>query len=302
MAWSAKGGVGPGKGAGSSGKAAIAPEAWRPRKGVIRSIAKRTKGKGRGDIKGMGKGKKGKGLARPRSWRESSVSVASLPGAGGRVNGAKGGTARAKGKGKSMRKGKDGGPYVVSSSAAQGAASGGAASDAFARARGALKGKSRGKGKGVASPGKGKGEGKAMRRTLRRGLGKMAVKSKGRAKGESAGERVGKGNVDGGDRWKGKAKGKGADWSQGKGADRGQSKGADRGPGKGKAKGKEGNAMGQLSAEDRELMKKITIVAQLDKVPDGPPAMHVRKEGGGFHKGGTDAGVLSSRWGANFGR
>lgn len=97
-----------------------------------------------------------------------------------------------------------------------------------------------------------------------------------------------------------------------------QRKGKSKGKGKGRADNKRsqnwvvaGDAMdaaepldNPLTAEDRQMMKKITIVAQLDKVPNPPAVMQ------GIHMGksskrasnGSDEGSLSSRFGANFGR
>lgn len=61
------------------------------------------------------------------------------------------------------------------------------------------------------------------------------------------------------------------------------------------------SALEQLSAEDRRMMKKITIVAQLDKVPKPHPAMLGMSNGRGRRSSG-DSGSLSSRFAANFGR
>ncbi|CAE8606783.1 unnamed protein product, partial [Polarella glacialis] len=61
------------------------------------------------------------------------------------------------------------------------------------------------------------------------------------------------------------------------------------------------SAMDKLTSEDKRLMKKITIVAQLDKVPKPHPAMQgmsLGRSGGGR---GRDGGSLSSRFSANYG-
>jgi len=77
--------------------------------------------------------------------------------------------------------------------------------------------------------------------------------------------------------------------------------------GKGTGKGREreerherrgdGDAVGRLSADDERMMKKITIVAQLDKVPKPTSAMQ------GFSMGSRNrserGGSLSRRFGAN---
>jgi len=62
-----------------------------------------------------------------------------------------------------------------------------------------------------------------------------------------------------------------------------------------------GNAVDSLSADDRRMMKKITIVAQLDKVPKPPPAMRGAAVSEGRSSRGQ-GGSLSSRFGANFDR
>jgi len=59
-----------------------------------------------------------------------------------------------------------------------------------------------------------------------------------------------------------------------------------------------------LSAEDQRMMKKITIVTQLDKVPKPPLAMQRLTAGKGKMKASLNSGSLSlsNRFGANFGR
>lgn len=59
------------------------------------------------------------------------------------------------------------------------------------------------------------------------------------------------------------------------------------------------NPLDRLTAEDKRLMKKITIVAQLDKVPRPPPAMQGMTLGNGRRSGG-ESGGLSSRFAANY--
>mmetsp|Transcript_4820 Transcript_4820/g.12102 ORF Transcript_4820/g.12102 Transcript_4820/m.12102 type:complete len:354 (-) Transcript_4820:132-1193(-) len=56
-----------------------------------------------------------------------------------------------------------------------------------------------------------------------------------------------------------------------------------------------------LSAEDRKLMKNITVVAQLDKVPEPAADFYVFMRSGGANAGGRDRGPLSSRFGADDG-
>lgn len=59
----------------------------------------------------------------------------------------------------------------------------------------------------------------------------------------------------------------------------------------------------ELSLEDRQLMKKITIVAQLDRTPEPSPAMRSFAAGNRSRNFTFErAGSLSSRIGANFGR
>uniref|UniRef100_A0A7S1WB13 Uncharacterized protein n=1 Tax=Alexandrium catenella TaxID=2925 RepID=A0A7S1WB13_ALECA len=106
-------------------------------------------------------------------------------------------------------------------------------------------------------------------------------------------------------------------WSRARGASKGKAKGYAKGKGKGSMRGFSDDYDGgagyrpgtvdadqTLSNEDRKMMKKITIVAQLDKVPKPPPAM----QGLALNKGGKrsssprDSGALSSRFGANFDR
>jgi len=57
-----------------------------------------------------------------------------------------------------------------------------------------------------------------------------------------------------------------------------------------------------LTAEDRQMMKKITIVAQLDKVPKPPAAMQTMASRGMKRSSSTGGNTLSSRFGANFER
>lgn len=61
------------------------------------------------------------------------------------------------------------------------------------------------------------------------------------------------------------------------------------------------SAMEQMSQEDLKMMKKITIVAQLDKVPKPLPAMQGMVVGKGKRNGPSgDSGTLSRRFAANF--
>lgn len=125
---------------------------------------------------------------------------------------------------------------------------------------------------------------------------------------------------------KGKGKGKAEPWAKGKGrgsgalsltdqpGSRGRGRGKDaeidawaraRGSGKGGSnlagtrRGTDAASLDALSEEDRSMMKKITIVAQLDKVPEPLPFM---SDWTGSRPSGAIPGSLSSRFGANFGR
>merc|ERR1712008_130219 len=106
-------------------------------------------------------------------------------------------------------------------------------------------------------------------------------------------------------------------WSRARGANKGKSKGKGRSQGSGKGtegngdvtttgarqdtpRGVRGASVEQsLSSEDRRMMKKITIVAQLDKVPKPPVAMQSALLGSRKRSISPGAsGSLSSRFGA----
>lgn len=157
---------------------------------------------------------------------------------------------------------------------------------------------------------------------VKRGRNKGAAKGAGRGKGKS--RKGGSGNAlalrsdsySKGYGKKGYSKGKGGGKGFGGGGGWAQEWQDDRfeggyddygkgGGGKGyggASRGPEPKATDQLSAEDRRMMKKITIVAQLDKVPKPHPAMHNMSSKGGGRRSSGDGGSLSSRFAANFGR
>merc|ERR1712070_376484 len=99
------------------------------------------------------------------------------------------------------------------------------------------------------------------------------------------------------DRWDRNSKGgKGETWDGPSTGRQGYSDGGWSGQRHNSGKGG-GNAVDSLSADDRRMMKKITIVAQLDKVPKPPPAMRGSAAGEGRPSRGQ-GGSLSSRFGA----
>ncbi|CAJ1360698.1 unnamed protein product [Effrenium voratum] len=156
-----------------------------------------------------------------------------------------------------------------------------------------------GKGK---SKGKGKGFGWDPRRvnrlcdtfqTMRKGQSKgKATKSKGGGKGQALA-------VFGGGKSYGKSKGNSwsgaGNWGSSERQERRDSWDGYSGGG---SWGSEMPAAERLSAEDKRMMKKITIVAQLDKVPKPHPAMqHLRGR-----RSSGETGALSSRFAANYRR
>jgi len=156
---------------------------------------------------------------------------------------------------------------------------------------------SKGAGKGGRKGGKGgKGKGTALAVSNRTWspAGYSKGGSKGYSKGYSKGGGKGKGSYGGGGGW-------GQDWRDdeddfwGGGGRRGgyDDYGGDRGYGR-----YEPSATEQLTAEDKRMMKKITIVAQLDKVPKPHPAM----SGMGSGRRRSGDGSLSSRFAANYTR
>lgn len=186
------------------------------------------------------------------------------------------------------------------------------------------------KGKGRREQGKGrveKGKGRSEKGGGKGWKGKEAAHEKGMQAGMSGKKGAGKGKRDDHGSWgrggnQGKGGGKQRNWD-----DRWEGfPGGDRNANGGRAKswdafskgrqgysddgwsgqrrnsGKgSGNAVDSLSADDRRMMKKITIVAQLDKVPKPPPAMRGAAVGEGRSSRGQ-GGSLSSRFGANFDR
>jgi len=153
------------------------------------------------------------------------------------------------------------------------------------RRNGAVKGRAKGKGKA----GKG-GQRNAL--ALRNDSYSKGYGKKGYSKGKGGG---------------GKGFGGGGGWGQDFHDDRFEGGYDDYSKGGGKGynggfRGPEPKATEQLSAEDRRMMKKITIVAQLDKVPKPHPAMHNISNKAGGRRSSGDGGSLSNRFAANFGR
>jgi hypothetical protein len=73
--------------------------------------------------------------------------------------------------------------------------------------------------------------------------------------------------------------------------------------GRGKGGGRTDDLSGPLSMEDKQMMKKITVVAQLGKVPNPIPAMEANgANGANGNRKREGRGSLSSRFGANFNR
>jgi len=146
------------------------------------------------------------------------------------------------------------------------------------------------KGKGKASSWK--GGGKALAISNGSGYGKGKGNSKGNNKGSSKGSSKGKGY------------GGGGSWGQERDdRDRRDSWSSfEPAKGGGRGRGEDWRAADHLTAEDKRMMKKITIVAQLDKVPRPHPAMQGMVRSNGKRSGGGDTGALSSRFAANFTR
>lgn len=156
---------------------------------------------------------------------------------------------------------------------------------------------SKGQGKGK------KGSGKTKAISTYSGAGKGSYGSYGSygsGKGKSKGKSYnGSGTYsDGASSYRGGGYSGGGSWGQERNQDR-DSWGFDN-----YSKGGKGSrdtsprASEQLSAEDKRMMKKITVVAQLDKVPKPHPAMQGLRQ----RATGGDTGSLSSRFGANFRR
>lgn len=134
------------------------------------------------------------------------------------------------------------------------------------------------KGKGKVSSWK--GGGKAL--AISNGAGRSYSKGKGGKKGQGYGG--------------------GGSWGQERGDARDSWSSFESPRGGGKGRGDDRRASEELTAEDRRMMKKITIVAQLDKVPRPHPAMQGLVRGSGKRSGGGDTGSLGSRFAANFSR
>jgi len=154
------------------------------------------------------------------------------------------------------------------------------------------KGVTRRKGAGKGAYGKGTGAQAIANADYGKGYSKSGS---GSSKGKGGGKRSG---------YKG-----GGSWDQGskKGGNKGGS-GWDQDFADGGSKGKNGKggyveeqkATDQLTAEDKRMMKKITIVAQLDKVPKPHPAMQGMAPGKNSRR--RSEGSLSSRFAANYRR
>uniref|UniRef100_A0A7S4RJN7 Uncharacterized protein n=1 Tax=Alexandrium monilatum TaxID=311494 RepID=A0A7S4RJN7_9DINO len=172
----------------------------------------------------------------------------------------------------------------------------------------ALGGKGRAKGKGWGKKGGSYGPGKG-------GMNGKGMNGNGSGKGMWEHDKFD--GPDFGDSWDAQDA-----WSRARGASKGKGKSYDQGKGKGSMRGfsdgffdggasrpetpRGGNGGGMaedmLSAEDRRMMKKITIVAQLDKVPKPPQAMQGLAMNKTGKRSSGDTGTLSSRFGANFDR
>lgn len=150
------------------------------------------------------------------------------------------------------------------------------------------------KGKGKGGPGRSKGKGRGKVSRVRRDGG---IQKKGSMNGNSQGRQPRNGGSIKGAKGMGRALAIAAS-SSAKGSSKGAWSPRQREDVRGR--GDVEYAEDRLSSEDKKMMKKITIVAQLDKVPKPSPAMQGLNLANSRSSSIERAGSLSRRFGANW--